>query len=166
MPTKSVYDAATRQTSEVEMVGAELAAFEAQRANQQIVYAGHLMIEARVTTTGVTPAELFRRPLSPLTGYAAMVHLVGIDSGNGNMRYIRATIAAKRLSGDAILVPVNGGALAGVLADHRDGNAGVWTITPSVSGNDFIITVVGAAARTVNWFCRVEVDSFTPGGQS
>lgn len=129
-----------------------------------VAYAGQQTIENRVTTTGTAPAELFRATLSPLTGYTAIVHLVGIDGGNGNMRYIRATIAAKRLSNGASLVNDVGGTAARVLADHRDGAAGTWAITPSVSGNDFVITVVGAAGRTVNWFIRLTFDSFTPGG--
>jgi hypothetical protein len=128
------------------------------------IYAGRQAPEARVTTIGTTPAELYRATLAPLTAYAAMVHLVGIDAGNGNMRYIRATLAAKRLANGALLVNDVGGTAARVLADHRDGAAGTWAITPSVSGNDFVITVVGATGRTVNWFVRVEVDSFTPAG--
>lgn len=129
-----------------------------------IVYTGKHTPESRVTTTGTTPAELYRATLAPLTAYTAMVHLVGIDSGNGNMRYIRATVAAKRLNNGALLVNDVGGTAARVLADHRDGSAGTWAITPSVSGNDFVITVVGAAGRTVNWFVRIEIDSFTPAG--
>lgn len=127
-------------------------------------YAGRLTLESRATTSGTTPAELFRRTLAPLTAYTAMVHLVGVDSGNGNTRYIRATLAAKRLNNGASLVNDVGGQPYRVLADHRDGTAGTWVITPSVSGNDFIITVTGATGRTVNWFVRIEVDSFTPGG--
>lgn len=128
-------------------------------------YVGTARPEARVITTGTTPGELFRRTLALQTAYTAMVHLVGIDAGNGNMRYIRATLAAKRLNNGASLVNDVGGQPYRVLADHRDGAAGTWAITPSVSGNDFVLTVVGAAGRTVNWFVRLEVDSFTPGGQ-
>lgn len=130
------------------------------------VYTGGQRREGRVTTIGTTAAELFRATLAPLTAYAAMVHLVGIDNANGAMRYIRATIAAKRLNGGAILVNDVGGSPARVLADHRDGAANAWSITPSVSGNDFVITVGGAIGRTIDWHCRIEVESFTPGGAS
>jgi hypothetical protein len=124
-------------------------------------YIGRQTIERRVITTGTTPADLFRATLAPLTAYSGVVHLVGVDAGNGAVRVIRATVVAKRLNNGALLVgtPV-------VLASHADTGATTWTITPSVSGNDFIVTVTGAAGRTVNWFFRIDVDSFTPGGQS
>ena len=114
--------------------------------------------------TGGRPAELFRRALAPLTAYTALVHLVGVDRGNGNVRYLRATLAAKRLGGGAILVNDVGGQPYRLLADHRDGSAGTWAIAPSVAGNDVVITVTGAAGRTIDWFLRIEVDAFTPGG--
>lgn len=125
-----------------------------------IGYVGMHPAERRVTTVGTTPAELFRATLAPLTAYSGLVHLVGVDAGNGAVRVLRATVVAKRLGNGALLVgaPV-------VLASHADTGATTWAITPSVSVNDFIVTVTGAAGRTVNWFFRINVDSFTPGGQ-
>ena len=135
-----------------------------QEAPPAVVYTGRSVGQDRVTTTDATPAELFRRALAPLTAYTALVHLVGVDRGNGNVRYLRATLAAKRLGGGAILVNDVGGQPYRLLADHRDGSAGTWAIAPSVAGNDVVITVTGAAGRTIDWFLRIEVDAFTPGG--
>jgi hypothetical protein len=131
-----------------------------------VVYSGEQTMTARVTTTGTTPAELFRATLRPLTAYTALVELAGVDSGNGAMRAITARIAAKRLNNGAIIVPARVGGLAyELLSDHADALAATWAVTPSVSGNDFVISVVGAAGREVSWFLRLRVDSFTPGGQ-
>lgn len=124
-----------------------------------IRYGGEQRLESRVTTTGTTPAELFRATLATLTAYSALVHLVGVDNGNGAVRVIRATVVAKRLQNGALLVGT-----PAVLANHADTGATSWTIAASVAGNDFVITVTGASGRTVDWFCRLEVDSFAPGG--
>jgi len=131
-----------------------------------VVYAGQRIHEARVSTTGVTPKDLFRQDLAPLTGYTARVDVQGIDRANGNMRSIRASIVVKRLNAGAVIVPVTGGALFGLQSDHRDGAGGSWTVTPAADGNALVITVVGAASRTVDWFCRLSVDSFAPSGEA
>jgi predicted methyltransferase len=124
-----------------------------------VTYTGHQLPEARIATNDATPAEVFRRTLASMTAYVALVDLIGIDAGNGAMRYVRATVAAKRLGAGALLVgaPV-------VLANHQDTAASAWALAANVSGNDFVITAAGAAGRTVNWFVRVAVDSFAPGG--
>lgn len=124
-----------------------------------IVYAGEQTLTNRVTTTGTTPRELFRRTLAPLTVYTALVDLIGIDSGNGATRYIRASVVVKRLNNGALIVgaPV-------VIANHADTAAATWAVTPSVSGADFIISCTGAAGRSVDWFVRLNVNSFSPGG--
>lgn len=127
-------------------------------------YVGQQTLANRVTTVGTVPAELFRQALAPLTVYRARVELFGVDRANGNTRDIEAKVTAKRLGAGAILVPNAAAGLFTLLADHRDAAAGTWTILPSVSGADFVITVVGSAGRTVDWFCRLAVDSFTPAG--
>jgi hypothetical protein len=124
-----------------------------------LVYSGELPMDARIRTTDATPTEVYRRTLAQLTGYATVAALIGVDAGNGAVRVIRASIVAKRLGGAAILVgaPV-------VIASHADAAASTWAITATVSGNDFIITVTGAAGRTVDWALSGTVRSFTPAG--
>lgn len=129
-----------------------------------IQYGNDISAMPRVQTSGVTPAELYRATLAAMTAYTALVELTGVDGGNGNIRYIRATVVVKRLGAGAIIVPVTSGALFTLLSDHRDGVSSTWLITPSVSGNDFVLTVTGAAGRTIDWFCRLSIDSFVPAG--
>lgn len=124
-----------------------------------VIHGGKNTYERRLTTSGLTPGEIFRGPLAPMTAYTAHINITGIDSGNGNMRVIRADIAAKRLANGAILV----GSPA-VHTNLSDGSANTWTVTPSVSGNDFILTCIGASGRTVDWFLRMSVETFAPGG--
>lgn len=126
-----------------------------------IVYGGRLVISERIRTTNAAPAELYRATLAPLTGYRALLNLLGVDAGNGALRSITASVVAKRLNNGAVLVgaPV-------LLANHQDAAASAWDITPSVAGNDFVITVTGAAGRNIDWLLDGSVNSFTPGGQS
>lgn len=124
-----------------------------------IVYAGESAMRGRLRTTDATPTELYRATLAPLTGYAAILDLLGVDAGNGAIRRIRASIVAKRLNNGALLVgaPV-------VIANHADTGTASWAIAASVSGNDFLVTVAGAAGRNVDWLLSGDVQSFTPGG--
>jgi hypothetical protein len=112
-----------------------------------------------VRTTDATATEVYRVTLAALTGYAAVLTLLGVDAGNGACRVIRASVAAKRLNAGALLVgaPV-------VLASHADAAATTWAIAASVSGNDFVVTCAGAAGRTVDWHVTGAVQSFTPAG--
>lgn len=160
MPTKLVYDIATGQNSEVEMVGAELAAYQAMQAPAPIVYGRTIQADQRLRTTDAQPAEIFRRTLAPTTGYRARLELLAVDAGSGAVRMIEASIVAKRLNGGAILV----GSVV-VIVNHQDAAASAWAITPSVSGNDVVITVTGAAGRTIDWQLTGRVTSFTPAGE-
>lgn len=120
--------------------------------------------EERVTTTGTTPAELFRATLPQNTGYLAHLRIVGI-ADNFLTRAIEAVVVVGRVTGGAVIVQNAAAQNQSVLADHRsNATAGSWTVVPSVSGNDYIITVTGSAGRTVDWRLAGEVESFTPGG--
>lgn len=124
-----------------------------------VVYAGESQVDAKVRTTDATATEIFRRTLATTTGYRAKLELLAVDAGNGALRVIEASIVAKRLGGGAVLV---GSAV--VIANHQDAAASTWAITPSVSGNDFVITVTGAAGRTIDWQLRGRVTRFAPAG--
>lgn len=125
-----------------------------------LVYDDSLSIRARLRTTNATPTELYRSTLAPLTGYRAGLTLIAVDAGNGACRTIEARVTAKRLAGGALLV----GAPA-VVSDQQDGGTAAWAITAAVSGNDFIITVTGAAGRNIDWLLDGSVVGFTPGGR-
>lgn len=141
-------------------VQAAIAADEVNAAAPpEVRYTGQVRLESRVQTTSALPAELFRRTLATMTAYSAMIEVVGVDNGNGACRATKISILVKRLSGDAILVGV-----PAVIANHADAAATAWTVNTLVGGPEFVITVAGAAGRTINWFARLLIDSFTPGG--
>ena len=124
-----------------------------------LVYSAEMQVNERIRTTDATPTEIFRRTLAANTGYTSVLALVGVDAGNGALRLIRASVVAKRLGAGALLVgtPV-------VIANHQDVAAAAWTITAAVSGSDVVVTVTGAAGRTIDWSLTGGVRSFTPAG--
>lgn len=125
-----------------------------------LVYRDGLAIDQRLRTTNATPAELWRAALAQRTGYRASLTLIAVDAGNGAVRTIEARVTAKRLTGSALLVgtPV-------VVSDQQDSGTSAWAITAAVSGNDFVVTVTGAAGRNIDWQLAGDVVSFTPGGR-
>lgn len=125
-----------------------------------LVYRDGLAIRERLRTTNATPAALYRATLAQRTGYRASLTLIAVDAGNGAVRTIEARVTAKRLTNGALLVgqPV-------VVADQQDSGTASWGIAASVSGNDFVITVTGAAGRNIDWALSGDVVSFTPGGR-
>lgn len=124
-----------------------------------LVFSSSQSLHGQVRTTDATPTEVVRLTLSLQTGYTGQVNVIGVDSGNGALRVIRASFAIKRLNGGAVSVgaPV-------VVASHADASATSWTIASSVNGNDAIVTVTGAAGRTIDWLCEGSMISFTPAG--
>lgn len=122
-------------------------------------YAAEIPMSARARTTDATPTEIYRAQLVPMTGYRALATLLGVDAGNGNVRQVYASMVAKRLGGSAVMVgaPV-------VLANIQDAGAAAWAVSASVSGNDFVISVTGAAGRTIDWLLDGRAVSFKPGG--
>lgn len=117
----------------------------------------NIQVDARVRTTDATITELLRKTLAPLTGYVARFELIAVDAGNGAVKVIFATVAAKRLGAGALMIgaPV-------VLSTHADAAASAWTVSASASGDDFVISVTGAAGRTIDWLIYGHVTSFAP----
>lgn len=148
----------------VEMTPEEEAAVIATRAAAAVaftVFSEDVRISGRVRTTDATPTEAYRLALLPLTGYTGQVAVIGVDTGNGAVRVIRASFAAKRLNGGALAVgaPV-------VLASHADTGTTTWQIAASVVGDDAVVTVTGAAGRVVDWSVSGTMTTFTPAGRA
>lgn len=125
-----------------------------------LVYDDGLTMSGRLRTTNATPTQLYRATLAQLTGYRATLTLIAVDAGNGAVRTIEARVTAKRLTGGALLVGT-----PTVLSDQQDSGTSAWAITAAVSGNDFVVTVTGAAGRNIDWQIAGDVVSFTPGGR-
>jgi hypothetical protein len=124
-----------------------------------IRYTAATSLGARVRTTGTVPGELYRLTLPLQTGASLDGRLLAVDAVSGAVRKIVFTATFKRLNAGALLV----GAIT-QLASHADTAATSWTIAVSVSGNDLVVTVTGAASRTIDWLLTGSVDFFGPGG--
>lgn len=166
MPTKITVNATTGETQEIEMTGAELAAFNAQLAVHDIAYSASAHIEARVRTTTAAATEIYRATLPTATAFRADLEITGISDDLGSFRYVQATcIVGRGASGGAVIIPTRVGAAAGtIVADHALGAGGAWPAPALVAvGNDVVIRVTGGALG-VNWLCVGGVVSFTPAG--
>lgn len=124
-----------------------------------IVYSGSRDIRAKLRTTDATPTVMYQATLQALSGYRALITLLGVDAGNGAIRHIMAAIVVKRLSGVAIMVGT-----PAILANHADTAASTWAVGATVTGNDFRITVTGAAGRDIDWLMQGDVLQFGPEG--
>jgi hypothetical protein len=123
-----------------------------------LIYTTDIPVNAKVRTTDATPTVLYRATLRAMTGYDVSLQVIAVDQGNGVIRKIKADATFKRLGAGAVQV----GATT-VTVNHADtGFPTVPTIT--ASGNDLVITVAGAAGRTIDWSLRASVSSFTPDG--
>lgn len=118
-----------------------------------------LKLFARVQTTNATATELWRATLAQNTGYSLKLTLLGVDTSNGAIRKIVADATVKRLAAGALAVGV-----LTTLVNHADAAAATWAIAATLQGNDAVVTVTGAAGRTIEWNLAIEVIRFTPGG--
>lgn len=161
--SKLIVNVGTGQQERVALTPEEEAEQQARAdawAASSIVYSDALPLSRRLRTTDATPAELYRATLRLMTGYRASLRLLAVDTGNGAVRSIEARTVAKRLAGGALLVgaPV-------VVANHQDAAASAWAVAAEVAGNDFVVTVTGAAGRTIDWLLDGDIVSFTPSGR-
>lgn len=124
-------------------------------------YSGERRFTERVRTTNATPTELVRFTPGPLSVHRALLRLMAVDSGNGAAKFLEASTLVKRLNAGAIIV-----GNVTVIANHADTAAATWANSLTVSGNDVVITVTGAAGRNIDWLLEVEVKKFVPGGET
>lgn len=161
MSTKISFNCATGEMVEVAMDGAELAAFEAQRAILQPVPKSFIQQVAAedFRTTNATQATMVSWPLAQQTLYAARFTLLAIDTGNGDCRVWTARATAKRLMSGALLVGT-----PTLETSHADSGASAWAVAADASGNTFRVRVTGAAGRTISWSLLGEVVRARPDG--
>jgi hypothetical protein len=140
-----------------------------QPGSKVVVLDGQGRIANLVVTAPETPdatlTEIIRIPLAPLSGYAATLQLIAVDAGNGVIWRYHADVTCKRLSAGAIVEGID------TITNRRTGgapaatsNVAAWTATAVASGNDVVISVQGAAGRSVDWYLSGLVIQFTPAG--
>jgi hypothetical protein len=122
-------------------------------------FAGTRTIGARTRTTDAAPHELLRFPLAVQSGYDVVIRVMGVDATSGALKKLKADLTIKRLNAG----PVQVGATT-VLVTHQDAAAASWALGVAFDGNDGVLSVTGAAGRTIDWLCTGEVGLFTPGG--
>ena len=125
-----------------------------------LVYDEDGRLRARTSTTNATPTELFRATLPTNTGFLAQLQVIGVDTGNGALYAIQGFVTLKRLGAGASIVGMN------VPAPMRNvPQTDGWAVTATTNGNDFVITVTGAAGRNIAWSINGTYISFTPEGR-
>lgn len=139
----------------------EQAALDTIRAEEaaRIVSAGVRALQQSIRTTDDVPTEILRLTTHLKHVYRATLRVCGIDAGNGVTRDSQVVMVFKGLAAS----PVQVGATA-VLWNMQDTAAASWRITPSVAGTDLVISVTGAAGRTVDWSLTGDIGAFAPEG--
>jgi hypothetical protein len=124
-----------------------------------VEYAGTTSFDAVVRTTDATPVEIVRIPTLPQHVYRATVRVTGIDAGTGTTRDTEARMVFKRLAASLAQVGTTA-----ILANFADTAAASWAVLPSVDRGDLVLSVRGAAERTIDWLTVGEVGAYAPGG--
>jgi hypothetical protein len=118
-----------------------------------------LVVDAVVRTTDDVLLEVFRLPTELKHVYRATLSMTAIDAGSGVTRDSEVRLVFKRLAAGLTQVGATN-----VLSNAQDAAASTWRIQPSVAGTDLVISVAGAAGRTVDWSLEGAVAVFAPEG--
>ena len=100
-----------------------------------------------VQTTNATVTTVKQVALLASSACWIEADVVGRRTDDGARAYYKLTALVYRVAGVAILEGVT--ALTTIESDAA------WNATVAVTGNDFIVTVTGVAATTINWACTV-----------
>jgi hypothetical protein len=124
-----------------------------------VEYAGARTVAAIARTSDAATTEVFRFPTEPKHVYRATLRMTAIDAGSGATRDAEVRLVFKRPNATITQVGTTT-----VLSNVQDPAAAAWQITPSVAGTDLVISVAGAAGRTIDWALSGEVGAFAPSG--
>lgn len=123
-------------------------------------YAISQEVNSVLVTTDDAERDVFVLPALPRSIYRAELTMSAIDAGNGAMKTIAGVIVWKRLVGGVVVPPNN----ITILSNIADVAAASWDMRGVPSGDNFRISVKGAAGRTINWFLTGSVGRFAPEG--
>lgn len=164
MPKRVTVNVLTGAIEEVEMVGEELAGFEASIIPPVRFQATEPFMR-QVRTTGAAPAEIFRATLGQMTACRARLVVLAIDSGNGAYASLEKIVSVERLGAGAVNLLTTD-----TVVQRMTGAAAVtagvasWAVAVTLAGNDIVVRVTGATGRTVDWGMSGEVMRYAPGG--
>lgn len=116
-------------------------------------------VSAEVRTTDDVPHEVFRLPTTSKHVYGATFRMMAVDAGTGATKRARAEMTFKGLASSVVQV---GSTVTS--PPMQDTTASAWVIQPTTDGVDLIISVKGAAGRTVDWTLAGDVEVFAPEG--
>lgn len=116
-------------------------------------------VDAVIRTTDATPLEVFRFPTQPKHVYKAAFEMMAVDAVSGATKNTEAKMTFKRPSTTLVQVGTTS-----VPYNAPDTATASWAITPSVVGTDLVISVSGAAGRTIDWTLLGTVGTYAPDG--
>jgi len=121
--------------------------------------AGERSVSSVARTTDDVPKEVLRFPTAVRHVYRATFRMTAIDAGNGVTKDSEVRLVFKRTGAGLAQV---GSTVA--LATCQDPAASTWGIQAAPSGTDLVISVRGAAGRTIDWLFSGEVGTYAPDG--
>lgn len=122
-------------------------------------HAGVVPVDAVTATTDDVQLEVFRFATTPQHVYDAQFKMTAIDRTSGTTKVASAEMVFKRT---ATALQQVGATAAG--AAFADTGTASWAIVATVDRTDLVISVRGAAGRTIDWLLAGSVAAFAPGG--
>jgi len=124
-----------------------------------VEFAGERAVSSVVRTTDEVPKEVLRFPTEVKHVYRGTFRMTAIDAGNGVTKDSEVRLVFKRTGAGLAQV---GTTVA--LSNCQDAAASTWGIQAAPAGTDLVISVRGAAGRTVDWLFSGEVGVYAPEG--
>lgn len=159
MPSRVVSNPVTGEETVIEMTPEEVSA-HAVSSRGSVQWSNDEAFRKRTQSVGITPTEIYRVELLQLTGYSINVTVMGVDNGNGAIKKQTGDYTLERLNAAPILI---GETLS---TPHQSAAASTWKIDRSFvteNGKTYgVITVTGAAGRTIDWLVKGTMFYFTP----
>lgn len=110
----------------------------------------------QVVTLDANPVELFRVTVPALSAFKFAFDILAASTA-GSVAAWKIEVSGKRSAGAFALV----GAPTTVHSG-KDAGAAAWALVPSAAGNDFVLSVTGAAATSITWAGEIEYRILTP----
>jgi len=144
----------------LELPPAAVPVVEAHTAPPLVVdYVATRPVSAVLRTTDDLLHEVFRLPTKLKHIYGAALRMTAVDATSGATKRTRADMTFKGLAASVAQVGTTV-----TSTPMQDPAAASWVIQPTTDGVDLVISVKGAAGRTVDWTLAGDVEVFAPDG--